>query len=154
MAVKAALCVQSEAELGTSLTSAFGRLDGTVLAVVGPADTECFLPNDDHVVLQVLWNGEAYRMVISVLSTYGDPDVAYLLAPTAPAGLVWQEGWHTGVGLDYVTDLGLHAGDFDGFPSSAHLIHRNGNGQDGAVVLDPESATPRVMAFHFANQTF
>jgi hypothetical protein len=121
-------------------------------------------------------------MVISVLSTYGDPDIYYLLTPNTPAGLVWEEGWHTGVTLDYVTDLGLASTDFtqvpmlpladqiadaitlgqkvsvyaasDGYPSSAHLIHRNGGGEDGAVVLDPDSDSPRAMVFHFDNQVF
>lgn len=179
---KAAACVDGEEDLGTSLTSAFGRLDGTVLAVVKPTDTECYLPNSDHVVLQVLWNGEAYRMVINIQSSFGDPDVFYLLHPGAPEGLVWEEGWHPGVTFDYAGDLGIHAGVFtpipmleladtiadeitlgqqvsvfgtsDGYPSSAHKIHRNGGGADGAIVLDPTSATPRTMLFHFANQSF
>lgn len=178
---KAADCVDSEDDLGTSLTSAFGRLDGTVLAVVKPTDTECYLPNDDHVVLQVLWNGEAYRMVINVQSSFGDPDVYYLVHEGTPA-MTWEEGWHPGVTFDYAADLGIHTGVFkkhpmlelsdliadeitlgqqvsvfatsDGYPSSAHKIHRNGGGEDGAIVLDPTSATPRVLLFHFANQSF
>jgi hypothetical protein len=179
---KAADCVDGEEDLGTSLTSAFGRLDGTVLAVVKPTDTGCYLPNDDHVVLQVLWNGKAYRMVINVLSTFGDPDVFYLVHPGEPEGLVWEEGWHPGITFDYVIDLGIHAGVFtpfpmlelsdqiadqitlgqkvsvfaesDGYPSSAHKIHRNGGGHDGAIVLDPGTVGSRVLLFHFANQSF
>jgi hypothetical protein len=181
---KAKDCVDSEDDLGVGLTSAFGRLDGTVLAVVKPTDTECFLPNDDHVVLQVLWNGEAYRMVINVQSSFGDPDVFYLVSDKVPAGVTWEEGWHPGVTLDYVNDLGLHSGagvftqypmlelsdkiadeitlgqkvsvyaESDGYPSSAHNIHRNGGGHDGAIVIDPESDKPRALLFHFADQNF
>lgn len=179
---KAADCIDGEEDLGKSLTSAFGRLDGTVLAVVQPTDTECFLPNDDHVVLQVLWNGEAYRMVVNVMSGFGDPDVHYGLLDQAPAGIVWEEGWHPGVSLDYVNDLGVHSGELtqypmlelsqkmadeitlgqkvsvfahsDNNPSSTHKIHRNGGGEDGAIVLDPDSEAPRTMIFHFANQAF
>jgi len=179
---KAANCVSSEAELGVSLTDGFGRLDGTVLAVVKPSDTQCYLPNSDHLVLQVLWAGEAYRMVVNVQSSFGDPDVFYLVTPNVPAGAPWQEGWHPGATLDYVADLGLSSGDFsqlalaplsdaiadeitlgqkvsvyalvEGFPSSAHQIHRNGGGEDGAIVLDPDSPSPRALVFHFANQTF
>jgi hypothetical protein len=179
---KAANCVDGEEDLGQSLTSAFGRLDGTVLAVVKPTDTECYLPNDDHVVLQVLWNGEAYRMVINVKSSFGDPDVFYLVSDKMPEGLVWEEGWHPDVTLDYVNDLGIHTGVFtqypmlelsdkiadeitlgqkvsvfaesDGYPSSAHNIHRNGGGKDGAIVIDPDSAAPRTLLFHFSDQSF
>lgn len=181
---KAADCVDGEEDLGKMLTSSFGRLDGTVLAVVKPTDTGCYLPNDDHVVLQVLWNGLAYRMVINVQSSFGDPDVFYAVHGGAPGGLVWEEGWHPGVTLDYVSDLGVKAaqGEFkqlpllelsdaiadeialgqkvsvfgtsDGYPSSAHKIHRNGGGEDGAIVLDPDSASPRTLLFHFANQSF
>lgn len=179
---KAKDCVDGEEDLGMGLTSAFGRLDGTVLAVVKPSDTGCYLPNGDHVVLQVLWGGLAYRMVINIQSSFGDPDVFYLVNDGGPEGLVWEEGWHPGLTFDYVADLGIHAGVFkqvpmaeladqiadeitlgqkvsvygtsDGYPSSAHKIHRNGGGHDGAIVLDPDSATPRVMLFHFANQSF
>src|SRR4051794_34872783 len=38
---------------GSALTSAFGRIDGTVLAVVKPIDTQCAMPNNDHLVLEV-----------------------------------------------------------------------------------------------------
>lgn len=184
MVDKAANCVDAEEDLGKMLTSSFGRLDGTVLAVVKPTDTGCYLPNDDHVVLQVLWNGLAYRMVINVQSSFGDPDVYYLVHPEAPAGLTWEEGWHPGVSLDYVTDFGVKAGQngftqipmlelsdaiadeitlgqkvsvfgtSDGYPSSAHKIHRNGGGKDGAVVINPDSDAPKTLLFHFADQTF
>lgn len=179
---KAVNCVDGEEDLGTMLTSAFGRLDGTVLAVVKPSDTDCYLPNSDHVVLQVLWGGKAYRMVINIQSSFGDPDVFYLVHNGAPDGLVWEEGWHPGLSFDYVTNLGAHSGVFtqvpmleladkiadeitlgqkvsvygtsDGYPSSAHKIHRNGGGTDGAVVIDPGSDNARVLLFHFANQSF
>ncbi|MBK8256463.1 MAG: hypothetical protein IPK82_27820 [Polyangiaceae bacterium] len=179
---KAKDCVDSQDDLGVGLTNAFGRLDGTVLAVVKPTDTACFLPNDDHVVLQVLWNNEAYRMVINVQSSFGDPDVFYLVTNKVPTGAPWVEGWHPGVTLDYVNDLGIHANEFtqfpmlelsdkiadeitlgqkvsvyaesDNYPSSAHNIHRNGGGQDGAIVIDPESDAPRALLFHFADQNF
>lgn len=179
---KAMNCVDGEEDLGTSLTAGFGRFDGTVLAVVKPTDTECFLPNSDHVVLQVLWADQAYRMVINVQSTFGDPDVLYLAADKAPAGDPWEEGWHLGASLDYPQDMGVHAEDFtaypmlelsdkiadaitlgqkvsvyshnDTFPSSTHKIHRNGGNEDGAIVLDPDSDAPRTLMFHFSDQNF
>lgn len=43
-----------------------------------------------------------------------------------------------------------------GRPESAHKIHRNnaGQNQDGAIVVDPASASPRFLLFHFDQQTF
>lgn len=37
---------------------------------------------------------------------------------------------------------------------SAHKIHRNGFDQDGAIVLEPTSAQPTYLLFHFENQGF
>jgi hypothetical protein len=169
------------AVFGDALTNSYGRVDGTVRAVVKPTDTHCPLPNNDHVILQVDMNGAVYRMVINVQSSFGDPNVQYLATTHALVGPAWAEGWHTGVALDYVADLGAHAGDFTPHPlaelsdiladaftlgqkvsvyatssggASAHLVHRNGNMNDGAVVLDPDAASPTVLLFHFADQSF
>jgi hypothetical protein len=175
---KAAACAST---FGQALTAGFGRLDGTVLAVVKPTDTQCPMPNSDHLILQVTMNGEAYRMVINIQSTVGDPKVQYLTLDHAPIGPAWSEGWHTGIALDYVQHFGVHAGDFTPYAladlanvvtdaitlgqkvsvfaqtsggSSAHQIHRNGANVDGAIVLDPDGAKPKVLLFHFADQTF
>jgi hypothetical protein len=175
---KAAACASM---FGQALTAPYGRLDGTVLAVVKPTDTQCPMPNSDHLILQVTMNGEAYRMVINIQSTVGDPNVQYLAIDHALVGPAWSEGWHTGIALDYVQHFGVHAGDFTPHPlaeladvvtdaitlgqkvsvfaqttggSSAHQIHRNGSNVDGAVVLDADGPKPRVLLFHFADQTF
>jgi hypothetical protein len=175
---KAAACASA---FGTALTAPYGRIDGTALAVVKPADTQCALPNGDHVTLQVTMNGAVYRMVINVLSTGADPDVQYLALDHALPGPAWAEGWHTGLTLDYVTDLGVHSTGFTPHPmaeligivndaitlqqkvsvyasttggASAHLIHRNGAGNDGAIVLDAAGPAPRVLLFHFSDQVF
>ncbi|MDC3984953.1 hypothetical protein [Polyangium jinanense] len=166
---------------GDALTSAFGRVDGTVLAIVKPTDTQCAMPNDDHVVVQVVMDGKAYRMVVNVLSSFGDPNVGYLETTHVMPGPAWQEGWHTGVSLDYPTDLGVQAEEFtaydmatlsdmiaDAIPlgekisvfahssggASAHKVHRNSAAQDGVIVLDPESAAPKMLLFRFSNQVF
>lgn len=175
---KAASCAST---FGQALTDSFGRIDGAVLAVVKPTDTQCVMPNDDHLVVQVTMDGAAYRMVVNLQSSYGDPDVQYLEVGGKLTGPAWAEGWHTGITLDYVSDLGVHAADFAPHPlmeladlvtdriplgqkisvyatssggASAHLVHRNGAKNDGAIVLDPESASPRVLLFHFADQSF
>jgi hypothetical protein len=180
---KATACA---ATFGNALTNAFGRLDGTVLALVAPWDTHCAQPNSDHLVLQVTMKGAVYRMVINVQSTVAgvDPRVLHAEVQNKLPGAAWSEGWHTGVAFDYPSMLGADKRDFAPYPmndlvrqvlnrvalgekvsvfarssggtkaDSAHLIHRNGGNVDGAVVLDPTSATARFLLFAFANQDF
>jgi hypothetical protein len=96
-------------------------------------------------------------------------------------GPAWSEGWHADEQLDYVKDLGLHAQSFTvtglsavrqrvetavtqanhvaiyatGYdPSGAHLVHRQGSGRDGAIVLDPLGPRPHILAFRFDTQSF
>jgi hypothetical protein len=175
---KAAPCATS---FGANLTNAFGRFDGTVLAVVPPDDQACTLPNSTHLVIQLTSAGVAYRMVVDVLSSSGSPDVLFdeLDAPLAGP---WVEGWHPGVMLDYVTTLGVHSPAFtamqeaslvatisaeitlgahlsvfatvDGEPNSAHLVHRNLTNADGAIVVRPDSASPHYLLMRFSEQTF
>jgi hypothetical protein len=166
---------------GTALTNSFGRVDGTVLAVVKPSDTQCAMPNDDHVIVEVTMEGAVYRMVVNILSTGADPDVQFAEVDHALVGAPWSEGWHADALLDYPGDLGLHSDAvFSSIPmtaladriaddltlgekvsvyctssggASSHLIHRNGSDHDGAIVLHPET-NPRWLVFHFADQTF
>jgi len=175
---KSAACAST---FGTALTNAFGRLDGTILAVVMPGNNRCAMPNSTHVVLQVTTDGAAYRMVINVLSTSPNPHV-WLDDVNAPlAGEPWAEGWHPGVALDYVSTLGVSKSAFteanqleaikrldDAFVigahvsvfatssggASAHLVHRNLTNADGAIVIDPEAASPRYLLSAFPEQVF
>jgi len=99
---------------GDELTDGFGRIDGTILAVQRPTDTECAWPNDDHLVVQVLMHGAAYRMVVNVLSDGRNGTDTRLRFADVPAALPapeWSEGWHLGVALDYADTLGVHAQD-------------------------------------------
>jgi hypothetical protein len=167
---------------GTELTSAFGRLDGVVNAVVNPVDQQCAGVNSDHVVIEVKMNGALYRLVVNIQSDFGDPQVDYLAIDHALPPPAWSEGWHTGVVVDYVSTFGVTAASaFKPYPlaelagivtdaiplgqkisvyaessggASAHKVHRNTGTTDGAIVLDPEGALPKVLLFHFANQTF
>jgi hypothetical protein len=96
---------------GNALTASFGRVDGTVVAVVQPGDMHCAQINGDHVVVQVSIGGAVYRMVVNVLPTGGTGMIRIrsLDAPLpAPA---FAEGWHPGLALDYPGDLGVHATD-------------------------------------------
>jgi hypothetical protein len=99
---------------GTELVSGYGRLDGTVLAVVPPADNACALPNADHLVLQVTMHGAAYRMVVNVKSdrAIADPRVQMKEVDAPLIGGDWAEGWHVPAGLDYPTALKVHDKDF------------------------------------------
>jgi len=105
---KAANCAST---FGNVLTNDFGRLDGTIVAVVGPADTQCAIPNSDHLVVQVLTNGAVYRIVINILSdgrNGTDTKLRYAELHHALVGGGWSEGWHPGATLDYPTTLDAH----------------------------------------------
>jgi len=176
---KAATCAKT---FGGELTTSFGRLDGTVLAVIPPNRRGCPYPNSDHVTLHVTMGAHAYRVLVNVSSaTSVDPRVQYFETTTAGlAGDPWSEGWHTGATLDYASSLRVHAASFtpleldalaariyDAIPvgakisvyatgfdaTGAHDVHRRGSGSDGAIVLDPDTS-PRWLLFHFDNQTF
>jgi len=174
---KASACAST---FGNALTNSFGRLDGTILAVVEPGNMACAMPNSTHVVLEVTADGAAYRMVVNVLSTSSDPHV-WLDELDAPlAGGAWTEGWHPGVQLDYVTTLQVAKAAFtqadeaaavarletqlvpgarvsvfatSSGGDSAHLVHRNQTNQDGAIVLAPDTA-PHYLLTAFPEQTF
>lgn len=172
---KSADCVDT---FGDALTDSFGRVDGTVVAVVKPTDTHCPLFNDDHLVIELSMDGAVYRMVVNI------DDIGYLVVDAPLVGGAWDEGWHTGATLDYASDLATHAEDFANYAlaeladevtrhleigaplsvfaessggdlaSSAHLVHRNNTKSDGAIVVDPTSSAPRYLLFRFANQQF
>lgn len=177
---KAAACAST---FGKGLTAGFGRLDGVVTAIVKPSDTQCPLPNNDHVIVQVKMKGEVYRVVVNVQSDRPGSDirVRYLEKAIKLPAPAFSEGWNTGVKLDYVADLGVKIDDFtpyeltvlsdkvaDVIPlgakvsvysdtsggSSSHLVHRNDGTKDGAIVIDPEGASPKALLFAFATQTF
>lgn len=93
---------------GDKLTMGFGRIDGIVYAVQKPSDSQCVMPNSDHLVLQVLMNGAVYRMVVNVMSDRAgqSPDLRFAKLPHALSGPAWSEGWHTDAPLDYAKTLG------------------------------------------------
>jgi len=170
------------ATFGSALSAGFGRIDGTVLAVVPPNDQQCAMPNSTHLVVQVTMGGAAYRLVVDVLSNQGSPDVWFAEHDAPLAGPAWSDGWHVGTTLDYVTDLGMHSPQFAEMnqadlvakisseldlgahvsvfatagttePNSAHLVHRNATNADGAIVIAPDSA-PHYLLMRFDEQSF
>jgi hypothetical protein len=177
---KAARCAST---FGDALTNSFGRLDGTIWAVVPPKHPTCAMQNGTHLVLQVLTNGKVYRMVVNLRSTQGTDLRPQFLALDHPLeGGSFAEGWHPNASLDYAKTLGLKSDAFapldfdplwmtvaDALPlgakvsvfahsvdrvESAHKIHRNSKSQDGAIVVQEPNKSPKYLVFHFAEQVF
>ena len=163
--------------LGSALTEEFGRLDGTLVAIVQPGAHGCN-GDDNHIHLQIHANNEVYDIAVDVGGEDGSDDVHTITtAKTLPA---WSEGWHTGVLEDYVAD-GFHSTDLPletaqqvaddingdlatvnhisifgtGYgPDGAHLVHRNGDGHDGLIVTEPLSTPSHARLFSFTDQAF
>lgn len=152
---------------GNAVTPTYGRLDGTLVSVVPPNHHGC---NGDstHIHLQVKANAAIYDVAVNVDGLWTEVD-------HDPIGIAWTEGWNTTASLDYPSRLGLHSGVFKttdanalaheldqvnhisvfatGYgPTGVHLVHRNGNDHDGALVLNPLSSKPRYVAFRFDNK--
>lgn len=165
--------------LGSALSGTYGRIDGYLRAIVPPGGHSCSA-DSSHVHLQIEMSGAVYDVAVNTRDNKG-ADVLFVARDLALPDGAWHEGWHAqGVQLDYVA-AGLHAGDFTATPENAlvqtittelqsanhlsvfmtgygaqggHKVHRNGGGQDGAIVINPLSPAPRLLMFHFANQSF
>jgi hypothetical protein len=179
--VKAAQCAST---FGSFFTAAFGRVDGIVTAVVPPAYPCTLPNGDHVVIQVNVGDAGIGRLVVNVKSSFGDPNIrlgTFSFPLPAPA---FELGWHPGLMLNYQTlgvhadagftsvnlnqasmriydaievgqPISIYATSSGGvLAASAHLIHRNGNNNDGALVLNPTSAIPTFMLFHFANQSF
>ncbi|HEY0189647.1 MAG TPA: hypothetical protein VGC42_00900 [Kofleriaceae bacterium] len=162
---------------GLSPSVTFGRLDGYLVAIVPPQSSARGCNSDlGHVHLQVLMQSEVYDVAVNV----GD-DVHTVALDRAPFS-AWSEGWHTGsdIFVEY-TGLGLHAETIPAStkvdtvnaieaelantnritiyassygPDGAHLVHRNGAGNDGLIVSKPLSGTAHMRAFSFDTDSF
>ena len=159
--------------LGSGLSPAHGRLDGTLVSIVPASGSQC--PSDSsHLHLQVRMKGASYDIAVNLDGFEGEID-----APLP--GVPFSEGWHP-MDLDYVADLGLHSSDLTvttpqairsrvvtqltnanhisvfgtGYPGSdgAHLIHRKATAHDGALVINPLAGKAHVIAFRFVTDTF
>lgn len=164
---------------GTALSATHGRLDGYLVSIVAPGATQRCNDDDSHVHLQVMMEGSIYDVAVDTGAT-GD-EIYYLAKDFPLAGGAWSEGWHTSDALSYAS-LGVKSADLTELdPTTAattvenalasvnhisvygtgynshgmHLIHyQSGSGQDGALVLEPESETPRFLFFRFASDKF
>ncbi len=154
---------------GTELSNDYGILDGRLVAIVPEGVTKC---NGDrtHVHLQVLMAGSVYDVAVNT-----DGQTTEVQAP--PVGGPFREGWRVRPRFDYATNLNVHSTAFRttnattierrlanvdrirvygiGYgPDGAHLIHRNGNARDGALLLNPDGPTSPYLLFRFVDQTF
>jgi len=165
---------------GDALSTTFGRLDGTLVAIVLPGTRSCH-GDSTHVHLQIAVNAATYDVAVNI--GVDDPvqnDVHSAAVDHALIGPAWSEGWHTGVAVDYPA-LGVHADAMPlqtrtqnvdaltaelatanhvsiyatGYgPDGAHLVHRNGGGADGLIVTQPLSPTAHARLFSFSDQSF
>jgi hypothetical protein len=162
----------------------YGRLDGILIAIVPPSSKNSCKADDSHVHLQVLMSGSVLDIAVNVDdegSTAGT-GIYYATADAVVPGGVWKEGFNTYDRLDYVKHLGLHSASFQKYTTAqlktkviaelenanhisifmtpysdgtgGHLVHYNGPGYDGAVVVRPLNAIPHVLAFRFSDKTF
>lgn len=168
---------------GSALSSAYGRMDGYLVAIVppGPSSAPC-RADLGHVHLQVLVNGAVYDVAVNIGTDDATNDVHTTTIEHALLGPAWSEGWHTGIPVDYVA-LGVHASAmplrtetenvnalmtelasanhvsiyataYTPVASGAHLVHRNSGSTDGLVVTQPLSPLAHARLFSFSNQTF
>ena len=171
-------CTPLSQETGTAINTSHGRLDGTVTYVVPLGGPSSCNGDSGHIHIQVQANGDVYDVAVDVGKTPGDA-LLYETDMALPDG-AWSEGWHGSDALSY-TSLGLTASEFvsqvpatlaqhleqelatvnhisifgTGYSSQngCHDIHYY-NGNDGALVLEPLSATPHVLFFRFSTQSF
>ena len=167
---------------GLTASPAFGRLDGYLVSIVLPGASGCNA-DSSHVHLQVRMKGAIYDVAIDVTNDVSGVDDVHTTARDQAmpiAALPWAEGWHTGIGVDYVA-LGVHSTDLALATKSqmtttlmndlatanhisiyattygadgAHLVHRNGSGRDGLIVTEPLSVPAHLRLLSFAGQTF
>lgn len=176
---KAAPCAST---FGQAIGSVgFARFDGTVVAILPPGNKTCAEPNSTHLVLELIFSGAVYRMVVDVDDNAASGTIHTNTITHDLVGGPWQDGWHA-VPLDYVNDLGLKAADFaststaqavaavteaidlgahvsvfataQGEADSAHLVHRNYTNQDGAIVIGVDQTSPTWLLFAFSDQSF
>lgn len=161
--------------LGTGLSTAHGRLDGVLVAVVPPSARSCNA-DSTHVHLQVLAGGAVYDVAVNVTN-----DVLFFARPGGELGPDFGEGWHPFLKLGY-RNLGLRSTDFSpmttsqlvqtlqaelsqvnhisvfgsGYgPDGMHNVHfQEGYSYDGAIILRPLSSNARQLFFRFTPDVF
>ena len=179
-AARNGMCTPLSSQTGTAVSGFHGRMDGTLVYVVPQGGPSSCNGDDSHVHLQVQMSGAVYDVAVDIGKS-GDEE-GYEVKSLAPPGGAWSEGWHGSDNLGYPA-LGLSSGQFTTLApadlsteieallagtsevsvyciaytqrNGCHDVHyKDGNGGDGAIVLNPMAATPSILFFHFANQSF
>jgi hypothetical protein len=174
------VCTPLSRETGTAIDTSHGRLDGYLLFVVPIGGSGACNGDDSHVHLQIQMDGSIYDVAVDTGRFTGDV-LLYETNMPIPDG-AWSEGWHGSDALTY-TALGIHSTEFTPEAPAAlgtklqaelagvnhisvfgtgyaqgngcHDVHyEDGNGNDGALVLEPLSPTPHVLFFRFSTDTF
>lgn len=173
-------CTPLSQQKGTAVNTSHGRLDGTLVYVLPVDGSPACNGDDSHVHLQVEVSGSVYDVAVDV-GTSGDEVGFYEDTMTVPGG-VWAEGWHGTDALTYSSlgvsssELPLASPDAVAAAIESHLAdtskisifctgysqdngchdvhYENGAGKDGALVLDPTSASSPMMFFRFSADTF
>ena len=175
-----ASCTPLSQQNGTAVSTSYGRLDGTLVYVVGIGQSRSCNGDDSHVHLQVEVSGNVYDVAVDI-GTNNDEVGLEETSITVPGG-AWSEGWHGSDSLAYKT-VGVHSSDMPltsphtlgtnlenllvstsqisifctGYTTNngCHDVHYvDGTGRDGAIVLDPSSASSPVIFFRFSSQSF
>lgn len=173
-------CTPLSQQNGTAVNTSYGRLDGTLVYVVGIGQSRSCNGDDSHVHLQVEVNGSVYDVAVDI-GTNND-EVGLEETTVAAPGGAWSEGWHGSDSLSYKS-IGVHSSDMPltaphtlgsnlenllvstsqvsifctGYSqdNGCHDVHYDdGSGRDGAIVLDPSSETSPVIFFRFSSQSF
>jgi hypothetical protein len=173
-------CTPLSSQTGTAIDTSHGRLDGYLSFVVPIGGSSACNGDDSHVHLQITMDGNIYDVAVDTGRFSGDV-LLYETNMPIPDG-AWSEGWHGTDALTY-TSLGIHSTQFTpevpaalgtklqaelagvnhisvfgtGYAqgNGCHDVHyEDGNGNDGALVLEPLSATSHVIFFRFSTDTF
>jgi hypothetical protein len=177
---RSSACTPLKDQNGTAIDTKYGRLDGTLRYVVPIGGPSSCNGDSAHVHLQVDVNGDIYDVAIDI----GDSpdDVGIYEANMSLPGGAWAEGWHGTDQLTY-TSLGIHSPQFmmeDPAALSSQLVtelaqvnhvsifgmgydtyngchdvhYENGNGEDGALFVDPLSPQAHGLFFRFKTDSF
>jgi hypothetical protein len=173
-------CTPLSQQTGTVIDTDHGRLDGTLVYVLPLGGSMACNGDESHVHLQIEVSGLVYDVAVDVGAT-GDEVGTYEETLAVPGG-AWAEGWHGTDSLSYLS-LGVKASQMPiASPSDVatqvesilqstsqisifctgytqdngcHDVHyENGNGEDGAIVLEPTAAMSPILFFRFQDQTF
>ncbi len=179
-AARNSACTPLSQQTGKLVDTEHGRLDGTLVYVLPVGGSQECNGDDSHVHLQVEVSGLVYDVAVDIGAT-GDEVGLYEETLAVPGG-AWAEGWHGADSLSYPT-LGVKATELPivsptdvasqvesllestsqisifctGYTqdNGCHDVHyENGNGEDGAIVLDPTGAMSPMLFFRFQGQSF